>query len=171
MPLLVCSWPWAGSKSLEVRCHKKSAYAFFPLVIFLIVVLGHSTYGYLTLLRIHTKQYSCCVFQRNAFKYAYKIHFMATSNPPGPTSSSCQSSGHHFLTDFDQFCENALDSTLLHASALCFFFPTLGCLGYIEVWRVNLHETTLPNDKVFSLSSKCKESWTNFIRLLRRSTG
>ena len=30
MPLLVCSWHWAGSKSPEVRCHKEKSLHFLP---------------------------------------------------------------------------------------------------------------------------------------------
>ena len=54
--------------------------------------------------------------------------------------------------------ENALDSAFPHARALRCLFPALRPLGYLEAWRVSIHETALPNGKVFSHSSKCKES-------------
>ena len=94
--------------------------------------------------------------------------FMATLNPPGLTSSSFWSSFHCKLW---LACENALGTAFPHASAPCCCFPTVRGWSYLEVCRLSIHETTLPNGKVFSHSSKCKESWANFIRPLRRSTG
>lgn len=105
------------------------------------------------------------------FKFIYKMHLMATSNPPSSSHSSKSISAYHFSADSDWLCEDIPESALPHSIALYSFFPTLGCMGFPELWGVNIHETTLLNEhKLFSFFSSYREAWAKFIRLLRRST-